>query len=173
MDFEERPRLKVPPTPLSISIDGISLIAIILTLAYLVMHYNQLPEEIPRHFDHSGKPDGMGKRTLVWVIFSIQVLLFAGLYGLTKVPHLLSATEKITEANAPRLYAQGTLMLRVTNMLCMLLFGSIIYQTIQVATGEWKAINNLFTWTLIGLTTVLPMLLALFYHWQNKSRRHT
>lgn len=173
MDFSDRPRIKVPPTPLSVFFDVISLLLIVFTLVYLLMHYNQLPEEIPRHFNHSGEPDGMGKRSMIWVIFGIQVLLFAGLYGLTKVPHLLSTTEKITEANAPRLYAQGTLMLRVTNMLCVVLFGSIIYQTIQVATGEWRTINNLLTWTLIGLATFLPMLLALYFHRQNKSRSHT
>lgn len=173
MDFSERPRIPVPKRPIDYVLDILSIMAVIFSITYTAIHYTALPDTIPRHFNAAGEADGFSHKAVAWVLVGIQTALFAGLYALTKTPHLLSSTKPITEENAPYLYPQGMLVLRVTNLLCMVLFSYMVYASIQVAMGEKTKLDNAFFWTMVGLIIVLPLALSLYFHQKNKRSGRT
>lgn len=168
MDFSERPRIPVPKRSIDYILDVLSLLCVVFSITYTATHYSELPDMIPRHFNAAGEADGFSKKAIAWVLVGIQAALGLGLYALTKAPYLLSSTKPITEENAPYLYPQGLLVLRLTNMLCMVLFSYIVFSSIQVALGEKAKLDNLFFWVLVGLIIIAPLALSLFFHQQNK-----
>ena len=53
-----------------------------LPLGYLLSIYGSLPDTIPTHFNASGKPDGFGNRSMVWITSGILAAVSVGLFVL-------------------------------------------------------------------------------------------
>jgi uncharacterized membrane protein len=51
-------------------------------LGYLLSTYGSLPETIPTHFNASGKPDGFGGRSTVWITSGMLAAVSVGLFVL-------------------------------------------------------------------------------------------
>ncbi len=101
-------RIRVILPPLSVLETAFVALAILLVLLswYLfVSRYSSLPEKIPMRFDFSGNVSSYGSKGLLVlgpILGTVSVLL---LLLLAKVPQLHNYPVKLTEENAPRLYA--------------------------------------------------------------------
>lgn len=61
-----------------------TLILIALMWGFTLFHFNNLPEQIPIHYNAKGIPDGFDTRIHVWCLPLIATLLFLLLAGLQK-----------------------------------------------------------------------------------------
>lgn len=61
-----------------------TLFLLVLMWGFTLIHFNDLPEEIPIHYNAKGVPDGFDTRIHVWGLPLIATLLFLLLSGLQK-----------------------------------------------------------------------------------------
>ena len=61
-----------------------TLFLLVLMWGFTLIHFNDLPEEIPIHYNAKGVPDGFDTRIHVWGLPLIATLLFLLLNGLQK-----------------------------------------------------------------------------------------
>ncbi len=91
-------------------------------LLFLLLFYEQIPMQVPWHYDLTGKVDGWGGRQVVWHIAMVNVALNLLLAFLTRRPDVHNYPFPITETNRERAYAASSLFVAVLR----LMFTSII-----------------------------------------------
>ena len=150
-------KLKLNKTDKNLEIIGwISVFGIwILTL----INYYGLPEIIPIHYTASGKADGFGKKLNIIVLPVISTILFIGITFLNKYPllnkypNMFNYPDEKTEKNALQQYANMTRMMRVLKLVIVLIFGLIVFRTIQNVNGNAEGLGIWF----------LPLTMALIF----------
>lgn len=140
-------------------------ILVVVTLYLAITNYPTLPEQIPTHFNASGKPDDWGK-TSFSSIFSLPLLqlslygLFAGLlYLFSTRPDIrpminLPNRDKLTTEQMElirRVIVNGMSWLNLVT--CTMLF-YIQFGTFQIVQGQWSGLGSfvwLFTILIVGI----------------------
>ncbi len=163
-----RPIIDIPKEPVDLFIDLASFTILILILGYTFFMYPELPETIPTHFNGKGVADGFGNKATLWLLPSIALVLFIGLFLLNRYPHLHNYMVNITEENAFKNYKFSTKALRIVNFLCALLFGFIQYKMIEGAQEKTAELGSWFLPIIIGSTIVLPIILIYYQNKLNK-----
>jgi uncharacterized membrane protein len=107
-------------------------VVMLLTFIYPAIYYNQLPEEIPIHYNFSGEVDRYGAKDSIWFLPILGLLAFVGLNYIASNPHLFNYSEKITPENATKQYKSAARLMQVTALIISILFLIIIYQTITL-----------------------------------------
>jgi len=105
-------------------------------IGLVAFNYSSLPDRIPIHFGFSGKPDGYGDKVWIWLMPGITVVLFLFMDYIRKIPHTFNYPVKITENNVKYQYGIARSMMAGMNFTVVLLFLSIVWNTILVATGK-------------------------------------
>ncbi|MGC4377831.1 DUF1648 domain-containing protein [Fictibacillus sp. Mic-4] len=134
--MNKRPVLSIPKTALEKVLDAISILVIIATFCYLLYVWNDLPEQIPRHFDFAGRPDGWGTKRTIWIMPIVASVVFVFIFTLCKFPHVFNYPVEITEENAPRLYLLSRKMLCTINFEIVLFLSMILWEIIRVGFGK-------------------------------------
>jgi uncharacterized membrane protein len=95
-------------------------------IVYLLCIYNSLPQTIPTHFGFSGKPDGFGNKSSLWVTILIMSVVSIGVYLLvTNLP-------KIDPKKSAKLSAQAFQKIAIAVVLLLSAVSiSIIYATVN------------------------------------------
>ena len=131
----------------------------ILTLAY----YYELPETIAIHFNAAGKADGSGHKTTILGLPIISTIMFIGLTILNKHPNVFDYPVRITEENALYQYRNASRMLRFIKLAVIIVFGVIVYRTIQYTNGDSDGLGAWFlpaTMSLIFIPTIYFLIKA-------------
>ena len=116
-------------------------------------NYFELPEIIPTHYNGTGEADGFGNKSNIFALPIISTILFIGLTILNKNPHVFNYPSEITEENALNQYTNATRMIRVLKLVIVLIFGLIVFRTIQNVNGN---ADGLGTW-------FLPLTMAMIF----------
>lgn len=154
-----KPKVRVQSQVLDIVMECISLLLLSGTLVYTFWNYKQLPEIIPTHFGISSEPDQWGPKESIFILPGILVLIYALFDIIIKHPHIYNYREKITETNVVAMYRKTIRYLRLGKILISALFGSIIYNTVQIAHHEREKLNSEII-LLIILLIFVPLFLA-------------
>lgn len=140
----ERPKIKIKKTPVDYTTEVIGVLGLILLIGLPLYYFDQLPETIPRHFGTNGEPDGFSGKGIIWTLPIIGIIMHAGMFWLTKHPHIFNYTQQVTEENAERLYTIGTRMIRTLNAIITCVFAYIINSIIQISLGTQNGLGNWF-----------------------------
>jgi len=151
----KRPKLKVELENLDKVYNAISIVGLLLLVGIPAYYYGSLPDEIPVHFGADGEADGFGSKQSIWMMPGIGVLMFGGLWALSKVPHVYNYPVEITEENAAAQYQAGARLIRVLNALIMIVFAYITYKMTRSATGQFEDLPSYFTPLLIVTMTII------------------
>jgi uncharacterized membrane protein len=149
--MNKRPRLKLQLNQTDKILEIVGWISVFGIWALTLTNYSILPEIIPIHFDGAGKADGYGNKTHIFVLPIISTLLFIGLTTLNKHPHIFNYPSQITKENAVHQYTNATRMMRVLKLVIVLLFGLIIFKTIENVNGNADGLGTWFLPFTIGL----------------------
>lgn len=142
--FEKRPKIVVPLTPFDLWIDRISFLLFFSIWMYVLVHYAELPEIIPTHFNGRGEADAFGSKQSIWLLIGIFSSIFIGIYFLNKFPHLHNYTVKITQKNALKNYRFSTRILRVVNFFNLLLLAYILKTMMKPAEHQSNTLGGWF-----------------------------
>ena len=135
--FKSNPKIDITPnaTDRKIILAGWGLVGLhfILVLSF----FFELPDTIATHFNLAGKADGFGSKNDIWAMPLLNLIMF---YGMTLIatkmkPWNYNYPTKVTEKNAPILYAMSIRMLIYINLIIALLFLIISLHTILLAKG--------------------------------------
>ena len=145
-------------------------IILVLILIFIVFYYNdQLPDNIPTHFDISGNPDGWSGKVSIFVLLSVDIglnLLFYAIIFLLpwfrKHPKFLnmpgSQKEKFLSLPEEKQKVYWDLVANYLTVVCILInfiWISVMWGTIQVALSNY---NKLPFWSLWpGLILIIPL----------------
>jgi uncharacterized membrane protein len=145
----KNPKIKVPAGKLEILFNVLSVLLILGMIYYAFIMYQQLPEQIPTHFNSHGEPDDWGSKASIFMFPVIAIFIFVPMYFLSRVPHVFNYLVTITEENAPRIYPISRLMMATFNFSMVSLFAFLEWETVQaidgnMVTGPWFVIIVIF-----------------------------
>jgi uncharacterized membrane protein len=155
----ERPRLTLQPSKLDISLDVISLMALLFIWIYTIVQYANLPAIIPTHFDINGKIDDYGSKAVIFILPSIITVVLIGLSLLNKYPHIFNYTTKITKDIAQQQYTIATRLLRIIKMV-IVLFTSVLMVDIINATKTGYSLLHWWVILIFMMAMILPIVFS-------------
>jgi len=159
--FGNLPKIEVKPTPFDRKVILVGWVLVALTFIEVALFYSDLPDIIPTHFNIKGKADGFGKKAKLWQLPIINLILYVGttLLATKMKPWNYNYTVKVTEKNAPEVYAMGIRLLVWINLGMALLF--LLISSHSIATTLFKGSLN-FGWLMITLVLAI-VILSLIY----------
>ncbi len=142
--MEKRPRTPINLKKTDYLFEIIGLIGIICLIILPIYFFNDLPEQIPKHFNAHGQVDSYGSRRIIWLLPAIGLFLYISLTILNKFPFALNYPTKVTNNNAERLYTLGTRTIRLLKTIVVLSFVFLNFKTIQIALNKSTNIGQLY-----------------------------
>lgn len=158
-------KLKLSTTDIIIEIIGWMVVVGIWVLTFI--NYEKLPEQIPIHYDSAGKVDGFGDKNQLLILPIVATLFFIALTILNKFPRIFDYFIPITQQNAFFQYSKATRLIRLVKLLFVVIFGLIVFMTIQIAKGTAGGFGIWFLPLTIGLFFILIM-----YYYLKSGRDH-
>ncbi|WP_190809598.1 DUF1648 domain-containing protein [Flagellimonas sp. S3867] len=155
--FSKNPKIEVKPTARDKNLVKLGWAIVALNILLVLVFYFDLPETIPTHFNLKGEADGHGHKSTLWIIPIISAALYFGLgFFVTKMkPYHMNYPVKVTEKNAPELYALGIRMIAVMNLASVIAFllttvilllyikGIVGTIDVQLLVGSWIIVGAL------------------------------
>ncbi|WP_136465014.1 DUF1648 domain-containing protein [Flagellimonas onchidii] len=122
--FSKKPKIEVKPNATDKKLVKLGWAIVALNVLLVLIFYFDLPETIPTHFNLKGEADGYGHKSMLWIIPILSTALYFGLsFFVTKMkPYHMNFPVKVTEKNAPELYALGIRMMAVMNLASVVAF---------------------------------------------------
>jgi uncharacterized membrane protein len=148
----ERPKVKIQLDKTDVLIETINKLGILILIFLPIYYYNDLPEQIPTHYNATGQVDGFSGRASIFVLPVIGLFLNAGMNWLNKVPHIFNYSVNITKENAKTQYTLATKLIRFLNLGIVLTFTYICYKSIQISLNKQEGLSPWF----------LPLFLLIF-----------
>jgi uncharacterized membrane protein len=131
---------------------GLLALGLVLLQVYLVFQYWQLlPERIPTHYNFAGVPDAHGAKTTLLFLPLIGAGLFVMLTVVGLNPQSMNLPVKVTEENRASVYAQAVRFIHFLRLLIGVLFGYLIWGTIQVGLGKQTELDSRILFGLLGV----------------------
>ncbi len=152
--MEERPKVKLELTTTDKVFELLGWLSIVAVWILTIKNYNNLPEIIPIHFNGSGQADGFGGKATILTLPIVSTILFIGMTVLNKFPHLFNHSTNTTKENKLRLYTNATRLIRYLKLILVIIFGFIVFKTIQNVNGEADGLGIWFTPITLGMILI-------------------
>lgn len=149
--MKDRPKIKIPKNRWDYLIEALGFGAILFLLIYPSIYYSDLPQEIPIHYGANGKPDNFGDKMSLFTLPLIGIVIYIGIYYLSRYPHLFNYATEINHENAFDQYQKASRLLRFTNTVVIFVFAYILYSSVQTALGNQNGLGDSFLWIFIAL----------------------
>lgn len=162
----QRPKIKLELEPFDRIMEILGFIGLALLIVVPMYYFDQLPDQIPKHYGANGEPDGFGSKNILWALPIMGIVMFIGLFWINKYPHTFNYTQKVTESNAKILYQNTTRMIRLLNVIITWAFSYITYATIQITLGNQNGLGS--TFTPIFLILIFGVVVYYFYKMKGK-----
>ncbi|RHW38421.1 DUF1648 domain-containing protein [Lysinibacillus yapensis] len=140
-----RPILKLPKTKFEKIMDILGLAIFTGAILYLIVHWTDIPDRIPAHFNWDGEVDRWGSKVELIILPCIGLFLFIFLSLLEKAPHMHNYPHRLNEANVKQFYLNSRKMLNAIKNICLAMFAFILIKMVRVSLGK---IDSLGIWIL-------------------------
>jgi len=153
--MNNRPRIPIRLTAIDYFLEIIGAIGIVLLIFLPMYFFNDLPNQIPQHFNASGQVDSYGNRGIIWLLPAIGLVLYIGMTVLNKFPFAFNYPTKVTNENAKKLYTLGTRTVRLLKVIVVLSFAFLNYRTIEIGMNKTTEIGKFYLPILLIVLTIL------------------
>lgn len=144
--------MKMRWQPVDWIMEGLAAVLLLLLIGIPIYFWNDLPAEIPSHFNAQGEPDAFGSKYSILGIPVIGTIILVAMTLLNRIPHLLNYPVPITRKNARKHYRLALRMLRVVKIIVGALLALIVYSTVRVGLGEAQIMS---IWIIFGMTGLI------------------
>lgn len=141
---DELKDLDLPYTFSERVLEFFSLCGIFSIWGYLINHYGEIPEIIPRHFSFSGEPDAYGAKALLWLLPIIATFIYTALTYVAKIPHLYNYPVKITAENAAGKFIVARKTVNFIKFIIVGLFAFMSFNMVYIAMDNKSLMNIWF-----------------------------
>ena len=149
--MDKRPKIELQLNQTDKILELIGWIAVFGIWVLTVANYLELPEIIPTHYNEAGEADGFGNKSNILALPITSTLLFIGLTILNKRPNVFNYPSEITKENALYQYTNASRMIRFLKFIIMVIFGLIVFKTIQNANGNTDGLGTWFLPLTMGM----------------------
>lgn len=149
--------------PLHLALDAATIVLVLFTWAYVLLHYAKLPEEIPVHFGAGGQPDDWGPKSAIFLVPGMGTVVLFFLFLLARWPMKINYTVRVTEENRAVVYQSGYTLIQWLKVLIAALFLVITLAMMYPEIGYLGA-------ALMGLA-VAPLLLIVWFFWRVRGKK--
>ena len=132
------------------------------TTVYACIMWQQLPDQIPIHFDFAGNVTDYGGKGSMILLLGVGWSMFVVMTVLVKFPKTWNMPVKVTAENAERLYSITRGMLEAVKLIAVILMASITITTITMAESAGGII------TMLSGALLLVIVLGIFMMHRNK-----
>lgn len=125
------------------------------TLCLIILHYPDLPDRIPTHFNTAGNPDAWGSKTSILLFPGLEILFLVLSMVIYRYPNYANIPSTIALSQLPdgvrkKAYSLIRSVILITMSLVSFLMFYLTRENLLVARGLEKSINNLPIWITIG-----------------------
>ncbi|MBT3547977.1 MAG: DUF1648 domain-containing protein [Flavobacterium sp.] len=149
--MNKRPRIELHLTQTDMILEILGWIAIVGIWTLTLINYFELPEIIPTHYNGAGKADGFGNKANILTLPIVSTILFVGMTILNKYPHVFNYQSEITDENALHQYTNATRLIRFLKLTIVIIFGLIVFRTIQNVSGNADGLGTWFLPLTLGM----------------------
>ncbi len=121
----KRPKIKIKLSPLDWLIELAAFLVLFVFWSVLLWTFNDLPEQIPTHFNAAGQADAFGSKSNLFSLPIISTVMVIGLTFLNRYPHLFNYPQEITDTNAEYQYRWACRLIRWLKLVVALIFSAI------------------------------------------------
>ncbi len=146
----EKPELDIEKLAVAKVFDVLVVALFAAALVYLIVQWNQLPDEIPAHFGGDGEVDRYGSRAELLLLPVIGLIMWVGMSVLEKYPHTYNYIN-LRPDNKEIQYRYGVLFMNIIKNLSTLLFVFLIWQMTDIAMARIDSLNMSIFITLLVL----------------------
>lgn len=115
-------------------------ILLIGTLIYLIVRWNEIPDQIPVHYNAAGEIDGWGGKGMVWLLVVISWGLYLGITFVGRFPELWNTGVKITKTNKEKVYRLIKYLIGTSKLILITVFTLlIVFSTLAKPLPLWFA----------------------------------
>ena len=164
----QRPSIPIKLRSTHWFIEGFSILLLLFGVAYGSLNYASLPQTIPTHFGISGQPNGFGDKYNLLVVIGLNVLVFGLMSLARRYPALINYPFQLTPKNEENHFKNAFLMISVMKLFLTLLFGEIIYSTVQTSLGHQSGLGIVMLAIVIGFIFSVGFFLYKGYLISNK-----
>ena len=158
--FVTHPKIDTKPTKTDRLVMRVGWVLVALHFILTGVFYFDLPDTVPTHFNLKGEADGFGSKNNLWLLPILSVVMYYGMLKITTrmKPWNYNYPTKVTEKNAPLLYALSIRMLVGLNLGIVLVFLVISLHSILLGSGVQFFNLSWLLILLIGGLTLYPFL---------------
>ncbi|WP_042222012.1 DUF1648 domain-containing protein [Oceanobacillus manasiensis] len=158
-DFK-RPKLKIPKTKIEWAADIIGYLFFLGTVGFLIYQWNNLPNEVPVHYNAQGEVDNWESKFVLILLPAIGVLIAVMMEVFERFPEWHNYPARLNQENVKAFYLSSRKMTNQIKNICFILFGIILIESITIALG-W--ISSLPGWLLplMIISTLIPIVIGL------------
>lgn len=160
----DRPKVRVKKDILVYFFESIAFLSVVVTWFWIFVHYKELPETVPIHFDLSGNPDGYGTKDLLLGVPFISTSIVVIMFLLARHPHIHNYSVPITEENAERQYRNSMYLVASLSALIGSFFAYLAYKIVIMALNPGSGIPG------ISLLLFLILITALTFYFLIRSK---
>ena len=153
--MEKRPRIPIKLTTTDYLFEIIGIIGVVFLIVFPIYFFNDLPSQIPKHFNALGQVDSYGSRESIWLLPAIGLVLYTGMTFLNKFPFAFNYPTKVTNENAEKLYTLGTKTVRLLKIIVVLSFAFLNFKTIEIALNKTTEIGKFYLPIFLAVLTIL------------------
>lgn len=146
-----QPKLSIPKSQVDYILIGIGLVGVFAMLGLTTFYYEQLPDQIPTHFNATGQPDSYGEKSTLWFLVIAGIVIYALILLVNRAPHIVNYSVPITPENAPRQYQNLQRMNRSMAAIISLCLAYILYAIIEMSLGDRESLGPWFVLLFLGL----------------------
>lgn len=128
------------------------------SLIYFLSYWDQLPDRVPTHYGFSGRPDKWGQKTNLWILPSINLLIWIWLTVASKFNQFINLPGTVDRTH-PDIQK---ILLNFSIVLKLMVVSTISYLTVQsvrVSKGLADGLGNSF----LVMSGLVIILVVIFY----------
>jgi len=144
-----------------------SSLLIILIIAMIGVHWNDLPDQLPIHFNASGEVDNYGERSDIFFLPILASILVGLLYWVTKQLKINPYRKGIKTSRQLEITKN---LIRQFALIITLLFGWISYVSMSISVGKMKGLGKWFL-LIVFVSTSTPLVIFWVKQWRLKERQ--
>lgn len=142
-------------------------LALLGMLVYLLMKWNQIPDQIPAHYNFAGEIDRYDSKTSILIVPVLTVFLFAMLTTIVHIPSMWNMPFEVSEG------AKEKIKIAIQNMLLtMRCFITMMFTYMISCSIYGRSLSANFTILMIGGTAFCVIVTMIYTFKINKKEKN-
>ncbi|WP_337020393.1 DUF1648 domain-containing protein [Oceanobacillus massiliensis] len=156
----KRPKIKILKTGSEWIWDIIGYSFYFGSLIFLVYNWNELPNEVPAHYNALGEIDRWGSKMELFILPIIGAFIALLMQLFERFPELHNYPERLNEENAKEFYLIIRKIVNQSKNICLIIFALILIESVSIALGLGNGFGGWFL-PIVLLSTFIPIVLGI------------